>query len=620
MLWVILPATLLLCAACGTEDAAGPDQNHAPEIAEISWSPTAVEPATSVTFTVEATDADEDSLIYGWSAEAGTFTSSTELASAAWTSPATVGPVDIYLAVTDGQATVLDTVTLLIAIDLTASITSPVDSTFYIPGSSVTFRGMVAGYSDLDSATVSIRWESDVDSLLSRAAVNSSGITTFTTSALSDTVHRISLTATVNDTLIASDTVVVNYHKPTTPTLYDAERGYTSNRLSWRADADTSRFLAYVLYRQEEEGTEEELVRIGRADSAFYTDSNVLLGQRYIYRVETKNSFGATTTSDTTSIITGVFLLVESSTIGEMTFGTAPEYLFASITDKDKLYVLDVTGNNLDHSITVGDAPKGICANTSDDKIYVANSSDNSVSVIAADDPSNTNLAYEITLPGDPLFLDYFEADSVLYTTMSGNDYPLIIRENADGTATVDTLQDTRLRLIQEGSMIRVDDTNQNLYITEIGNFAAGLWKYSISFDGTAPSFSASIAQGALGYGLQEIAIRPPAANQLLVASTSPYVISIVNAATLLPTDSLETGPYPNAVTVDPTGSTAYISLSSSDVQVWDLDTGVQTSTISFSDPVNRGGVEINPDGTFLAVATYNSLDSDSRIFLIYLP
>jgi DNA-binding beta-propeller fold protein YncE len=370
--------------------------------------------------------------------------------------------------------------------------------------------------------------------------------------------------------------------------------------------------------RAEGDGSQTRIAELTNATQTVYVDTSVKLGERYTYQVTLENSLGASATSDTAGITAGVFTLVENSRIGELTFAPASPWLFASIPDLDQVWVIDVTGNNIDHQIDVGDLPWGVCANGQDGRMYIANSSDASVSVLSASAPSSSS-RYTIGLPSNPLYLDYFERDSVLFATMATNDYPLIITENSDASQTVDTLEDSRLRLIQGGSTVRVDDVQNRLYVSEIGNFAAGLWQYSVNVNGSSPTFLRTIDQGALGYGLQDFAIRPPTSGQLLVAATSPYSVTIVAASSLAPTDSLLTGPYPNAVTISPDGATAYIALSSNDVQLWDIATGTLQQSVSFADPVLRGAIAISPDGNFLAVATYDADVGDSRITLLYL-
>ena len=357
VLLLALGVALLLMAGCATQNPVS-SSNNPPVIQSISWTPQDVRPSSNATFTVTATDADGDTIDYQWTADSGTFLGLTTQASAIWTAPSSVGLYNVIISVSDGEATVVDTASILVAIDLTASITSPVDSVYVVPGTSITFTGSVAGYSSLSGATPTIRWSSDVDSLLSTAPVSTQGVTTFSTSALSDTVHHISLTATVNDTIVASDTVVVNNHKPATPTIYHVERGYTSNRVSWATDFRADRFSSFTLLRRETPtGTETAVATILGIDTTHFIDTDVEIGQRYIYRVKLETTLGATAYTDTTSITTGVFTVVDNSTIGEMTFGAADEYLYATLFSTDKLLVLDVTGNNVDHSLTVVHLP-----------------------------------------------------------------------------------------------------------------------------------------------------------------------------------------------------------------------------------------------------------------------
>ncbi len=624
---LMVVAFALLLASCAKQNPVSAT-NSAPSIRSLTWTPQDVRPKTNVTFTLTATDADGDTLDYQWEADSGTFIGQTTQKTAIWTAPSNVGLYDVIVAVSDGHATIVDTAAVLVAIELTASITAPVDSVFVVPGTSITFTGTVAGYSSITDAAPSIQWESDVDSLLSTAAVSSQGVTTFSTISLSDTIHHISLTATVNDTIVASDTIVVNNHKPSAPTIYAVERRYTKNRISWSTSYRADRFDGFSLLRRETfTGTETEIASIDSIDTTYYVDDEVKIGQRYIYRVKLKTKLGASAYSDTTSITTGVFKTVKNGTVGSLAFGSGitKDYVYATLPSKDSLYVIDVTGNNIDYRFKVGDQPWGICTNTSSNKVYIANSNDTTVSVIDMTSPGNASTRYSIHMSVEPKYLDYFERDSVLYVTAAENHYPLIIREYTDGSDSVTTLDNPSLRLIMGGSIVKVDDINERLYISEIGDYSAGLWKFNLAADGTSPALQDSISQGALGYGLQDFALVPPAFDNILVASTSPYLITVVNATDFSLSDPLETGPYPNAIAISQNGY-AYVGLSNANsddyiVQKWDIDnrSAEGLSTYSFAEPIIRGGIALSPDDNFLVVATYNSTTHNSRLSIIYL-
>ncbi|RKG62600.1 hypothetical protein D7X30_04765 [Corallococcus sp. AB011P] len=79
-----------------------PFRNSAPRISSLVASSTQLEPGQSTTLSVTATDADNDTLSYAWTATAGTLANATK-AGATWTAPTTEGPFTLNVSVTDGK-------------------------------------------------------------------------------------------------------------------------------------------------------------------------------------------------------------------------------------------------------------------------------------------------------------------------------------------------------------------------------------------------------------------------------------------------------------------------------------------------------------------------------------
>lgn len=600
----------LLAAGCAPKNPAGPS-NSPPVIERVTVTPDSVAPGGTVLLNAIATDADiADTLSYSWSSLEGAFNGATDAANASWTAPGRIGWFPIVLSVGDGTATTLDTLQIRVYDSFTATITQPLNGAVFTPGDTITFKGRLAGYKDLNVSSLLIDWSSDVDGFLNASPPDTTGLLTFSTT-LSYDVHRVSLTATINDTLVATDTVLVNNNQPEPVTLYDIERDYTYNRLTWTRFNDPTRFTSYQIVRTPTGGAEETIATITTDTDTVYTDSLVAIGTTYTYRILAENSFGITAASNPKSIATGVFTTYTDTRIGDMTFAGDSFYLYATLADKDKLSVLDVTANNIDYTLTVGDAPWGLGYDSLNDDLYVANSNDTTLYVVSLSAEAITDT---LALPQSPLYLDINDLRSQVFVTTVGNNYPLMITQGVGGT-TINEIQDSRL--IIDSSLVVVDDARDLLYLTEIGGFPASLYKYNIA--GANPQLLLEDTHNSLGYDLRDLAVLPNGTS-LFLACQSPYHVQIVSPTDFTSQGTLATGPYPNAVEVSPDGRYAFTANSGSTVQVWDVATRTRLRTFRFAQPVTRAAIRVSPDGHYVAVGTYNTSTADATISILYLP
>ncbi len=85
-----------------------PYSNSAPFIATATASTNQVATNGTITFSVAATDPDNDTLTYSWTASAGTF-SAEDTASTTWTAPSTAGSQTISISVSDGKGAMTGT-------------------------------------------------------------------------------------------------------------------------------------------------------------------------------------------------------------------------------------------------------------------------------------------------------------------------------------------------------------------------------------------------------------------------------------------------------------------------------------------------------------------------------
>ncbi len=98
--------------------------NHAPVIRTLSAIPANVLNGSTSTFSCEATDADGDSIVYSWVADAGTFSSASGKLTT-WTAPGTVGSYTATVTATDGTDTASQTMTVFVYSVATKATAAP---------------------------------------------------------------------------------------------------------------------------------------------------------------------------------------------------------------------------------------------------------------------------------------------------------------------------------------------------------------------------------------------------------------------------------------------------------------------------------------------------------------
>jgi len=123
--------------------------NAAPEISSLTASPTQVAPEGSTTVTCQASDSDDDTLTYAWSATGGTVIGTA--LEVTWTAPTTQGSYTITCTVSDGTAS--DTETVTVTVGSSSSGTDPkVSEFFYL------FEPHTGCPTSLDAWDVEFRW------------------------------------------------------------------------------------------------------------------------------------------------------------------------------------------------------------------------------------------------------------------------------------------------------------------------------------------------------------------------------------------------------------------------------------------------------------------------------
>jgi DNA-binding beta-propeller fold protein YncE len=161
--------------------------------------------------------------------------------------------------------------------------------------------------------------------------------------------------------------------------------------------------------------------------------------------------------------------------------------------------------------------------------------------------------------------------------------------------------------LIYQSAIVKSDSTGTYLYVGERGLSPASLYKFDIR--GSAPIFLAEDQHGAIGSNLQDLAVHKGGA-YVYLACGAPYEIQGIDSTTITKVASLTTGPYPNAVTIDPTGLIAYASANSQNI-LFKFD--LTTKALLSSEVLLTKGSNDGPQAMGLAVEK-----TGNKVFVVH--
>jgi DNA-binding beta-propeller fold protein YncE len=168
----------------------------------------------------------------------------------------------------------------------------------------------------------------------------------------------------------------------------------------------------------------------------------------------------------------------------------------------------------------------------------------------------------------------------------------------------------TLTNLLYQSAMLNTDNTGKNLYVGERGLSPASLYRFDIG--GASPVFIAEDAHGALGSNLQDFTLNGNG-DTVFLACGSPYEIQEISANTITKINSFTTGPYPNAVTIDPVGKFLYAAASSQnylfkfDPTTKALISKEQLLTVGYNDEVRARGLAVDRTGNKVFAVHGNS-------------
>jgi DNA-binding beta-propeller fold protein YncE len=160
---------------------------------------------------------------------------------------------------------------------------------------------------------------------------------------------------------------------------------------------------------------------------------------------------------------------------------------------------------------------------------------------------------------------------------------------------------------IYQSALVKTDSTGTYLYVGERGLSPASLHKFDIR--GASPVFMAEDQHGAIGSNLQDMAVHKDGKNVYL-ACGSPYEIQEIDSSTIIKLNALPTGPYPNAVTIDPAGLVAYAS---ANTQNFLFKFDLATKALMSKEPLLAAVANDGPQSTGLVVDR-----TGNKVFIIH--
>lgn len=105
---MVLLGSIMIISSCNKDE----DENQAPVISTVVVSPASVNPGSTATVTVSASDPDGDALTYVYVPNGGAITGSGSVVT--WTAPSTAGAYTVSVTVSDGKLTAVATGALVV--------------------------------------------------------------------------------------------------------------------------------------------------------------------------------------------------------------------------------------------------------------------------------------------------------------------------------------------------------------------------------------------------------------------------------------------------------------------------------------------------------------------------
>ena len=223
-------------------------------------------------------------------------------------------------------------------------------------------------------------------------------------------------------------------------------------------------------------------------------------------------------------------------------FDSANNRMYVTNWDDDTVSVINTATNGVIETISVGDAPYGMAFDFANNRLYIANAFDNTVSVI-----NTATNAVDATIAAgtNPVGMAFDSANDRLYVT----------NYNQGIITVIDTDDNTIITTISVGGAgsfpqhIAFDSANNRMYVTE--------WKgHEVSVINTATN----AVDATISAGTNPVGIAFDSANdRMYVSISSDDVVKVINTATNVVDATISVGDKPRGIAFDSANNRMYV-------------------------------------------------------------
>jgi YVTN family beta-propeller protein len=250
--------------------------------------------------------------------------------------------------------------------------------------------------------------------------------------------------------------------------------------------------------------------------------------------------------------------------------------------------------NTVTATITVGDTPRGIAFDSVNNRMYVANRSDDTVSVI---NTATNTVTATITVGDGPSGIEFDSANNRMY----------VANYNAGTVSVINTATNTVTATITVGSGpngIAFDSVNNRMYVANIGADTVSVIDTAtntvIDANGVAAGTAIDVGNGPWGIAFDSVN------NRMYVTNRSDDTVSVINTATNTVTATITVGTGSRGIAFDSVNNRMYVTnYNAGTVSVIDTSDNTVTGPITVGD--GPYGIEFDSANNRMYVANYNA-------------
>lgn len=303
----------------------------------------------------------------------------------------------------------------------TVSILSPANGSKHNLGDNIDFAALVGDEAD-DANTLELTWSSSLDGTLNTDIALATGQATFTTNALSEGEHVISLVAKDSDDLETHDEITITVSKlPESVTLNPIVVSSSGLELDWSTSSEPD-FGSYRVTRSENSGGPFEVVDVvSDINTTAYTDTEVVFGVRYYYQVRVVLNNGDESFSNVESQLYEGDHIDVGVNLVRMIVDPSRPYIYALDQINNSLLFINKETKSVEKTIFIGSSPTDIDINLDYSRAYVANFGSTQIAVVDLDSQEKIDDLFVNTeagtWDGNPYSVVWLKGNYLAYTS-----------------------------------------------------------------------------------------------------------------------------------------------------------------------------------------------------------